>query len=40
MGSVGVREPGQAGSGMYDSVQPKNKPFLKEQLERIGGGKY
>ena len=40
MGSVGVREPGQAGSGMYDSVQPKKKPFLKEQLERIGGGKY
>ena len=40
MGSVGVREPGQAGSGMYDSVQPKNKPFLKEQLERIVGGKY
>jgi len=40
MGSVGVREPGQAGSGMYDSVKPKNKPFLKEQLERFGGGKY
>ena len=37
MGSVGVREPGQAGSGMYDSVQPKKKPFLKEQLERFGG---
>ena len=37
MGSVGVRQPGQAGSGMYDSVQPKKKPFLKEQLERFGG---
>lgn len=23
-----------------ESVKPKNKPFLKEQLERFGGGKY
>ena len=23
-----------------ESVKPKKKPFLREQLERIGGGRY
>ena len=26
--------------GLFDHVEPKKKPFLREQLERIGGGKY